>query len=246
MESPSGSSQEAALPLLSIRRTGGSATPSYKRSATPSSATENQTSGASSTSSRTASTAWTIQPVATQIAKLRFFISLAIEQQPTTDRSDNYGIKTGYNKAFIFDDATKGALIAADPKSVEIIKPVLRGRDIQRYRSKWAGLWLIYVRRGLTIDRYPAVYKHLSQHRQALSKKAGQNQWHELQASPSDLIDSNFHKEKLLWMDMSPRGRFAYSNAEMYCNDKGFIMTGSFSEVPLRGLEQHCCNLIRK
>ena len=104
---------------------------------------------------------------------------------------------------------------------------MLRGRDIQRYRAKWAGLWLIYARRGLTIDRCPAVYKHLSQHRQALSKKAGQNQWHELQASPSDLIDSNFHKEKLLWMDMSPRGRFAYSNEEMYCNDKGFIITGA-------------------
>ena len=34
-----------------------------------------------------------IQPVATQIAKLRFFISLAIEQEPTEDDNDNYGIK---------------------------------------------------------------------------------------------------------------------------------------------------------
>ena len=34
-----------------------------------------------------------IQPVACQIAKLRFFISLAIEQQPSGDRDDNYGIR---------------------------------------------------------------------------------------------------------------------------------------------------------
>ncbi len=90
---------------------------------------------------------------------------LHLPGHPTTDRSDNHGIKTGYNKAFITDDATKEALVAVDPNSADIIKPVLRGRDIQRYRAKWAGLWLIYVRRGLTIDRYPVVYKHLSQHR---------------------------------------------------------------------------------
>ena len=34
-----------------------------------------------------------IQPIATQIAKLRFFISLAIDQEPNGDNGDNYGIK---------------------------------------------------------------------------------------------------------------------------------------------------------
>ena len=55
----------------------------------------------------------------------------------------NYGIKTGYNDAFIIDNQTKDALIAEDPRSAEIIKPVLRGRDIQRYQAQWKGLWLI-------------------------------------------------------------------------------------------------------
>ena len=55
------------------------------------------------------------------------------------------GVTTGYNDAFIIDNATKEALIAADPKSADIIEPVLRGRDIQRYRANWAGLWLINV-----------------------------------------------------------------------------------------------------
>jgi len=77
------------------------------------------------------------------------------------------------------------------------------------------------------IDRYPAVYRHLRQHQRALSKKAGTNQWYELQASPSDRLDSLFREEKLFWMDMSDRGRFAYSDTEIYCNDKGFMMTGS-------------------
>ena len=140
--------------------------------------------------------------------------------------SINYGIKTGYNDAFIIDNETKEALVAADPNSADIIKPVLRGRDIQRYQAQWAGLWLVYARKGVEIDRYPAVYSHLRQHQNALSKKAGANEWYELQASPSDRLDSLFKEEKLFWMDMSSKGRFAYSDSEMYCNDKGFVMAG--------------------
>ena len=58
------------------------------------------------------------------------------------------GIKTGFNDAFIIDNQTKDALIAQDPRSKEIIKPVLRGRDIQRYRARWADMWLIDTHNG--------------------------------------------------------------------------------------------------
>ena len=136
------------------------------------------------------------------------------------------GVTTGLNDAFIIDDATKQVLIAEDSNSAEILKPVLRGRDIQRYQAKWAGLWLIYARKGVEINRYQAIHSHLRQHQKALSKKAGANQWYELQASPSDKLDSLFGGEKLFWMDMSDKGRFAYSDEGIYCNDKGFMMTG--------------------
>jgi hypothetical protein len=61
----------------------------------------------------------------------------------------NFGIKTGFNKAFIIDIPTKERLCAEDPKSIEIIKPILRGRDIKRYSYDWAGLWLIVILDGL-------------------------------------------------------------------------------------------------
>ena len=51
----------------------------------------------------------------------------------------NYGIKTGFNDAFIINNQTKEALVAEDPKSAEVIKPVLRGKDIQRYQAQWKG-----------------------------------------------------------------------------------------------------------
>ena len=59
------------------------------------------------------------------------------------DVSINYGIKTGYNEAFIIDGKKKDELIAEDPKSAEIIRPILRGRDIKRYSYEFADLYLI-------------------------------------------------------------------------------------------------------
>ena len=80
----------------------------------------------------------------------------------------NYGIKTGLNEAFILDNQTKEALISEDPRSSEIIKPILRGRDIQRYKAHWKSLWLIDSHNGfgnlplaISIDDYPAVKRHL-------------------------------------------------------------------------------------
>ena len=136
------------------------------------------------------------------------------------------GVTTGYNNAFVIDNATKEALVAEDPKSAEIIKPVLRGRDIQRYRAQWSGLWLIYARKGVRIDRYPAVYAHLQKHQDALSKKSGANEWYEFQGSPSDTMSSAFEEEKLLWMDLTERGRFAYDQGEMFAVNTVFMLSG--------------------
>ena len=74
-----------------------------------------------------------------------------------------YGIKTGYNEAFIIDTETRDRLIREDPRSEEIIKPILRGRDIRRYSAQWAGLWLIatFPVLDINIDDYPAVKNHL-------------------------------------------------------------------------------------
>ena len=53
------------------------------------------------------------------------------------------GIITGCNEAFVIDEAKREELVGADPKSAEIIKPLLRGRDIKRYYVQWAGLYML-------------------------------------------------------------------------------------------------------
>ena len=140
------------------------------------------------------------------------------------------GIITGYNNAFIIDNATKEALIATDPKSAEIIKPVFRGRDIQRYHAPASGWHLVDTHNGygdvaaVNVADYPAVQAYLDGFYPQLAKRQDKG------ATPYNLRTcayyADFAKEKLLWMDLSDRGRFAYSDSEMYCNNKGFMLSG--------------------
>ena len=142
----------------------------------------------------------------------------------------NYGIKTGFNEAFIIDNQTKNALVAADPKSTEIIKPVLRGKDIRRYQAHWANLWLIDSHNGygttpaINIDDYPAIKAHLDGYFPRLAKR------HDKGMTPYNLRNcayhSDFTKEKLLWIELVNRGRFAYDNSGLYGEATTFLLTG--------------------
>ena len=92
----------------------------------------------------------------------------------------NYGIKTGFNEAFIINGEKRKELIAQDPKSAEIIRPILRGRDIKRYGYEFADLYLINTHNGvkekgikrINIEDYPAVKAHLDLFYPQLEKKS--------------------------------------------------------------------------
>ncbi len=165
------------------------------------------------------------------------------------DITINYGIKTGYNEAFIIDNRTKDELVANDPRSAEILKPVVRGRDIRRYKAVWQGLWLIatFPAAGVKIDDYPAVKKHLltfgiarlEQSGKRLpdgtrSRKKTNNAWYEMQDTCA--YHADFAKEKLFWMDLTDSGRFAYEDGEKFCLNTVFMMTG-------QALKYHCAVL---
>ena len=142
----------------------------------------------------------------------------------------SYGIKTGYNKAFIIDDATRQQLIAEDLKSTEIIRPVLRGRDIRRYRTEPTGHWLIDIHNGFGIvppvnaEEYPAVKAHLDKFYQHLEKRGDKGK------TPYNLRDcayyQEFTKEKLIWIELVNRGRFTYDDNGIFCANTAYILTG--------------------
>ncbi|MEN9596561.1 MAG: hypothetical protein RL236_995, partial [Pseudomonadota bacterium] len=115
------------------------------------------------------------------------------------DVNINYGIKTGFNEAFIIDTETKERLCCEDPKSAEIIKPILRGRDIKSYVTEWAGLWLINSHNNppVKIDNYPAIKKHLDGYFSQLEKRSDKG------LTPYNLRQcaylKEFEKEKISW-----------------------------------------------
>ena len=155
------------------------------------------------------------------------------------DISIYYGIKTGFNDAFIVSTSVRDRLIEEDPASQEILKPILRGRDIARYRANWADLWLIstFPSLNLDIDAFPAIKRHLlsfgkdrlAQEGRRLpgggsSRKKTPNAWYELQDTCA--YHEEFSRNKIFWMHMSPYGRFALGEQEIMCNQKCFMITG--------------------
>ena len=147
------------------------------------------------------------------------------------DISINYGIKTGYNTAFLIDNQTKEALIAADPKSAEIIKPVLKGRDIKRYQANWAGLWLIVTHNGyanvpaIEVNNYPIVKRHLDSFYTQLQKRSDKGH------TPYNLrhcaYHSAFEKEKIIYPETTHAANFFYDDGQYFIEKTCFMITGS-------------------
>ena len=90
------------------------------------------------------------------------------------------GILTGYNEAFIIDGKKRQELIDKSPNSAEVIRPILRGRDIKRYGYEFADYWLINTHNGIkdksiepiNIDNYPAIKEHLNRYWNELVRRA--------------------------------------------------------------------------
>ncbi len=114
-----------------------------------------------------------------------------------------YGIKTGFNEAFVVDRATRDELIAEHKSSAEVLKPFLRGRDVKRWRVDYADLWLIFTRRGVEIDKYPAIKKHLEAFKEQLLQRATSDlhPWYELQ-QPQEGCWEEFERSKIIYPEI--------------------------------------------
>ena len=139
------------------------------------------------------------------------------------------GIMTGYNAAFLVDQDTRLALVDADDQSSEVIKPILRGRDVDPYRFV-PKQWIIAAHGGygpydkVDLKAYPAVKEHLEQFEDDLKYRTAASVTH-LHLPNSEYWEL-FSENKLFWRRLSDRGRFAFSDSETHCLDTAYIMTG--------------------
>ena len=149
----------------------------------------------------------------------------------------NYGIKTGYNDAFIIDTAKRDEILAncqsenERERTAELIRPILRGRDIKRYGYNWANLWLINTHNGIRgklerihIEDYPAVKAHLDQYWDRISKRADKGD------TPYNLRNcaylEDFSKPKIIWKIIGSRLAFTMDKEGYIVNNACYLMTG--------------------
>lgn len=134
-----------------------------------------------------------------------------------------YGIKTGLNEAFVIDRETRDRLIAEDPKSVDILKPFLAGRDVKRYAEPEVGSWLILFPKGWTkkhvtgseakawqwlLEEYPAITRHLEPFAQAARKRYDKGEyWWELRACD---YYAEFEKQKIIYPNICKQPEFVF------------------------------------
>ena len=140
------------------------------------------------------------------------------------------GITTGCNEAFIVEHATREALIAEHALSADVLKPLLMARDIQRWRVKSTDelrrelqdKWLIFTHRGIEIDAYPAIRKHLEKYSEVLKKRSGKQKWYELSVAPADT--DRFVQLKCLYPNLASETAFAFDDEGYYVGSPAYLL----------------------
>ena len=171
------------------------------------------------------------------------------------------GVLTGYNEAFIISTEKREEILAncqsedERKRTAELIRPILRGRDIKRYGYNWAGLYLIatFPSRHYDIEQYPAVKKHLLSYgierleqtgkvhnvngEKIKARKKTSNKWFETQDSISYWED--FSKPKIVYMEIQtdnpkegyPFPCFSFDERKSIALNTAYIMCSDIVDV---------------
>ena len=149
------------------------------------------------------------------------------------------GVLTGYNEAFIISTEKREEILAncqsedERERTAELIRPILRGRDIKRYGYNWANLWLINTHNGIRgklerihIEDYPAVKAHLDHYWDRISKRADKGD------TPYNLRNcaylEDFSKPKIIWKIIGSRLAFTMDKEGYIVNNACYLMTGEY------------------
>lgn len=150
----------------------------------------------------------------------------------------NYGIKTGFNDAFIIDSVKRNEILSAcqteeeRQRTAEIIRPILRGRDIRRYGYNWADLWLINMHNGIRgemerihIEDYPAIKQHLDNYWNKIEPRADQGETAYNLRNCAYLDE--FSRPKIIWKRVGSIIRFSYDEKGLFGLDSTCFATGN-------------------
>ena len=133
-----------------------------------------------------------------------------------------FGINTAPTEAFVIDRVTRDKLVSAHPSSADILKPFLHGQNLRRWHVDKPQQWLIFTHRGVAINDYPAILKHLEKYQETLSKRKGKQKWHELLVSLGDM--ERFAQPKLVCPDSYNHQTFAVDTSGYYYGKTSYLI----------------------
>jgi hypothetical protein len=150
----------------------------------------------------------------------------------------HYGVKTGLNKAFVIDSATRSQLIREDRESSKLIKPWIRGRDIKPWTHQHQDLYVILVGYGFhaSLKKYPSILRHLTQFENELKARGqcrtsrggtgqGQHHWLELDNNPSEAYITAFDQPKIIFSDIGKLLKATIDTSGLVIGNTGYIIT---------------------
>ena len=170
---------------------------------------------------------WTlIHPNVLSIRKKIEEAGKTLEQLQTKIR---LGLATGDNNVFIIDEETRTHLISLDKKNENIIKPVIRGQDIKCYCHN-PSKYIILSKNGIDIPKeYPTLYQYFDSFGEKFKKRGAKGRhWTNLRACA---FFDDFLQEKLIWIELTDKGRFSYSNKEEY------LLNSAYFLIPPKGID---------
>jgi hypothetical protein len=133
------------------------------------------------------------------------------------------GLATGYNDAFVIDENQRQEFLRLNSKNHEIIKPLLRGRDISRYSYEVPGLYILLTKNGVNVERdYHDIYQYLDGFGDSFKKRGAKGQnWANLRACA---FFEDFKEEKIIWIELTNKGRFALCTEEIYLLNSAYFL----------------------
>jgi len=140
------------------------------------------------------------------------------------------GVVTGRDRVFIIDEQVKNDIISKDKNSKKIIKPILSGRELLRWKHDNISKYLIFTRRGTNINDYPGIEKWVSEFRELLEpgtvkgRKAGPYAWYEVQDSTA--YAPLFESPKIAWGNLSRSPKFCWVDKGIYLNAPSPFLVG--------------------
>ena len=170
---------------------------------------------------------WSFNDNATEVVKNR------IRAVGPILKDQNYriyrGLLTGKNEAFCIDEETKDILVKEDKKNAEILKPLIRGRDIARFEIKPIVAWLIATKNEFSVtQQYPSIAKYLVKRDEELNggiRKRGDQGAHWMNLRDC-VYYSEMEGEKIVWIELSDRNKFCFTDSGEYTLNTSSMIVG--------------------